>query len=85
MGEVDFLPEVIDVLVDLGDGLELLWLTCLVHLTRSPLDALTFELLPRLLLAPAVGPRLILCYLASTLFGDLIAHQIGVLVWPGSF
>ena len=85
MGEVDFLPEVIDVLVDLGDGLELLWLTCLVHLTRSPLDALTFELLPRLLLAPAVGPRLILCYLTSTLFGYLIAHQIGVLVGPGSF
>ena len=52
--EVDLLPEVIDVLVDLGDGLELLWLARLVHLARGPLDALALDLLPGLLLAPAV-------------------------------
>ena len=83
--EVHFLAEVINVLIDLRDSLELLWLACLIHLTRCSLYALTLQFLAWLLLSSAVWSRLILIDFVISLFWNLIAHQIGVFIGAGSF
>lgn len=82
--KVHFLAEVINVLIDLRDSFQLLWFTCLIHLIRCSLYALTLQFLAWLLLSSAVWSWLILIDFIISLFWNLIAHQIGVFIGAGS-